>query len=177
MSDQFVGEIRIVPFNFAPVGWALCNGQLLPISQNTALFSLLGTYYGGNGTSNFALPNLQGSAPLCFGQGPGLSAYYLGQVGGESTVTLLASQIPAHTHALSGNSGNGDWNTPANNTWAQPHLGKTPINLYTNTLGTGLAMNPATLGVAGGSQPHNNLPPYLTLNFVIALQGIFPARS
>lgn len=177
MSNPFVGEIRIVPFNFAPVGWAMCNGQLLAISQYTALFSLLGTYYGGNGTSNFALPNLQGRAPLDYGQGAGLSNYGIGQTGGETTVTLLASQIPAHTHGVVGNTGNGDANTPASNVWARPHLGKTPINLYSDTLGSGLNMNALALAPTGGSQPHNNLPPYLTLNFIISLQGIFPARS
>jgi microcystin-dependent protein len=177
MADNFVGEIRIVPFNFAPTGWALCNGQLMLISQNTALFSLLGTQFGGNGTSNFALPNLQGSAPLDFGQGSGLSSYVMGQTGGEAQVTLLQSQIPAHTHVVSANAGNGDVNNPAGNTWAKPHLGKTPINIYNNTVGSGLSMNAAAFALAGGSQPHNNMPPYLTLNFIIALQGIFPSRS
>ncbi len=133
MADNFLGEIRIVGFNFAPVGWAFCSGQLLPISQNSALFSLLGTYYGGDGISDFALPNLQGCAPLNFGQGNGLSSYSVGQSGGESTVTLLPSQIPSHSHVVSGNSGNGDLNNPTGTTWAKPHLGKTPINIYSGT--------------------------------------------
>ncbi|HEX9046133.1 MAG TPA: tail fiber protein [Verrucomicrobiae bacterium] len=177
MADQYVGEIRVVPFNFAPSGWAFCNGQLIPISQNTALFSLLGTTYGGNGVSNFALPNFQGSAPICVGQGNGLSPYSLGQTGGEAQVTLLTSHLPSHSHAAAGNPGNGDWNTPTNNAWAQPHLGKTPINLYSDTPGAGLAMNALALALAGGGQPHNNMPPFLTLNFIIALTGIFPPRS
>jgi microcystin-dependent protein len=177
MSDQFVGEIRIVPFNFAPVGWALCNGQLMSISQNTALFSLLGTTYGGNGTTNFALPNFQGSAPLNFGQGTGLSNYVLGQTGGESQMTLTPAQLPAHNHNVSGNGGNGDVNTPAGNAWARPHLGKTPINIYNASAGSGLTMHPQAFALAGGGLPHNNMPPYLTMNFIIALQGIFPSRS
>jgi microcystin-dependent protein len=177
MADNFVGEIRIVPFNFAPNGWAMCNGQLLPISQNTALFSLLGTFYGGDGTSNFGLPDLQGCAPVNFGQGPGLSPYGLGQTGGETTVTLSLSQIPSHTHTASPNAGNGDVNNPQGNTWAKPHLGKTPINIYSNTAGSGLNMNPSAFTLTGGNLPHNNMSPYLTLNFIIALTGIFPPRS
>jgi microcystin-dependent protein len=179
MSDYFVGEIRIVPFNFAPVGWAMCNGQLLPISQNQALFALMGTYYGGDGVSNFALPNLQGSAPLNMGQGSGLSPYVLGQTGGSATVTLLQNQIPAHNHPVYGSgavNGNGDFNNPANYTWARPHLGKTPINIYNSTSGT-VPMNPAAFATAGGSQPHDNMPPYLTLNFIIAMTGVFPSRQ
>jgi microcystin-dependent protein len=177
MADNFLGEIRILPFGFAPKGWATCNGQLLPISQNTALFSLLGTFYGGNGTSNFALPNLQGCVPVNMGQGAGLSPYSLGQTGGETAVTLTLSQIPLHTHALSANSGNGDVDTPQGNTWATSHLGKTPINIYNSSAGNGLNMNPVAFALAGGSLPHNNMSPYLVLNFCIALQGIFPPRS
>jgi microcystin-dependent protein len=146
VSDQFVGEIRAFPFNFAPNGWAVCNGQLLAISQNTALFSLLGTQFGGNGTSNFALPNLQGSAPLDFGQGPGLSPRVIGETGGEQAVTLTLVQIPAHTHQATGVAANGNLTTVA-------------------------------LAPQGSSLPHDNMPPYLALNFCIALQGIFPARS
>jgi microcystin-dependent protein len=178
MSDQFVAEIRIVPFNFAPVGWAFCNGQILPISQNTALFSLLGTTYGGNGTSNFALPNLQGMAPLNFGQGAGLSLYSLGQTGGEVNVTLTQAQMPAHTHLLSVNSVGGDVNTPIGSLISKAHMGKTPTNMYAAASGNSPpAMSPQAIASAGGSQPHNNMPPYLVLNFVIALQGIFPPRS
>ena len=177
MSDQYLGEIRIVPFNFAPRGWAMCNGQLLPISQNTALFSLLGTYYGGDGKATFALPDFQGRAPINSGQGPGLSPYVLGQAAGENTVTLLQSEIPSHTHTVSAYAGNGDFNNPAGRAWAASHLGKTPINIYNNSAGTSTFMNPVALALAGGNQPHNNLPPYLTLNFVIAMTGIFPSRS
>jgi len=177
MADNFVGEIRIVPFNFAPTGWALCNGQLLPISQNTALFSLLGTQFGGNGTSTFALPNFQGAAPVNFGQGIGLSPYVMGQTGGETAVTLLQTQIPLHTHTVSASAGNGDWNNPAGHNWAGSHLGKTPINIYCDSAGSGLLMNHAAFSPTGGSLPHNNLPPYLTLSFIIALTGIFPPRS
>jgi microcystin-dependent protein len=177
MSDQYVGEIRIVPFTFAPNGWAMCNGQLLPISQNTALFSLLGTFYGGDGKSNFALPNFQGRAPIGMGQGPGLSPYNIGQVGGENSVTLLQTTMPSHTHTVSAYAGNGDLNNPSGRVWATSHLGKTPINIYNNSAGTVAYMSPVAFALAGGSQPHNNLPPYLTLNFVIAMTGIFPARS
>ena len=177
MADNFLAEIRIVGFNFPPTGWAFCNGQILPISQNTALFSLLGTTYGGDGKSTFALPNLQGCAPLHFGQGNGLSNYSLGQTGGESMVTLAPSQMPQHTHTATANAGNGDVNNPVGNAWAKPHLGKTPVNIYNSSVGAGVAMSGQALAAAGGSQPHNNMPPYLTLNFVIALTGIFPARS
>ena len=176
MSDQFVAEIRIFAGNFAPKGWAFCDGQILPISQNTALFSLLGTTYGGDGKSNFALPNLQGSAPLQPGQGPGLSLRDLGEVGGEQTVTLLTTEIPVHSHAPQGNTVGGDQNNPAGTTWAKPHTGKTSLNTYSNSnANASVLMNP--LPAAGGSQPHNNMPPFLALNFIIALQGIFPPRG
>jgi microcystin-dependent protein len=177
MSDNFIGEIRIVPFNFAPHGWAMCNGQLLPISQNTALFSLLGTFYGGDGKSTFALPNFQGRAPINIGQGPGLSPYVIGQAAGETAVTLLQTEIPSHTHTVAAYAGNGDLDNPAGKAWATSHMGKTPINIYNNSAGTATYMNPVAFALAGGSQPHNNLPPYLTLNFVIAMTGIFPSRS
>jgi microcystin-dependent protein len=174
MSDQFVAEIRIFPFNFAPTGWALCNGQLLPISQNTALFSLLGVTYGGDGKSTFALPNLQGSAPVFWGQGPGLSLYDVGQSGGEEAVTLLQSEMPAHAHQASGASGSGP-TSPANNTWGTGP-GRTPPPTYVDG-SSNVNMAPATVATAGASLPHNNMQPYLTLNFCIALQGVFPARS
>lgn len=177
MADQFVGEIRIVGFNFAPTGWALCNGQLMPISQNTALFSLLGTTYGGDGKTTFALPNLQGMAPLQAGQGPGLSLYDLGQSGGESSVTLLTSEMPIHNHVVSARSGSGDVDNPSAATWCSAHVGKTPLNMYSATVGSGPVMNAVAIGPAGGNLPHNNMPPYLTINFIIALQGIFPPRS
>jgi microcystin-dependent protein len=176
MSDAFVGEIRIFGFNFAPTGWAFCDGQLLPISQNTALFSLLGTTYGGNGQTTFALPNLQGAAALQQGQGPGFSNYLLGQVGGEPSVTLTTQQIPLHTHALACLDGAGTQVTPAAGVWASAKVGKQSENRYSATVGAGAAMAPQAAISAGGNFPHNNMPPYLTLNFCIALQGIFPPR-
>jgi microcystin-dependent protein len=182
MTDQFLAEIRIFPFNFAPVGWAMCNGQILPISQNTALFSLLGTTYGGNGTSNFALPNLQGAAPLNFGQGPGLSLRDLGEVGGEPTVTLQTAQMPAHNHGMFASNSPGTTMTANGNQFGVGKAGsktaQTVVNLYSPNPAlatTGLAAN--SMSSAGGGQPHNNLMPYLTLNFCIALQGIFPPRN
>lgn len=174
MADPFVAEIRIFPFNFAPKGWAWCDGQLLPISQNTALFSLLGTTYGGDGKSNFALPNLQGAAPMHPGQGPGLSLHDLGESGGSDTVTLLESEIPAHSHALMANTTTGTKSTPAANSIARVS-GATP---YLPPAGAALvSMSDQAVPPAGGDQPHNNLMPYLTFYFNIALQGVFPPRS
>lgn len=177
MAEQFVAEIRMFAGNFAPTGWALCNGQLLPISQNTALFALLGTTYGGDGKSTFALPNLQGAAPLQQGQGQGLSLYDLGQIGGEQTVTLLQSEMPLHSHAAHANSANGDTNVPTGNVWAKAHVSKTPLNTYSASTVNPQAMHPLAFAPAGGGLPHNNMPPYLTVTFIIALQGVFPARS
>jgi len=174
MADPYLAEIRMVPFNFAPVGWALCNGQLLSIQQNAALFSLLGTTYGGDGRSNFGLPNLQGSSPLMWGQGPGLSPRDLGESGGESEVTLLAGQMATHTHGVEASNAAGG-GTPAGNVWSKPD--ERGIDGYASTVGTSQAMNPAALGSTGGGQPHNNLMPYLVVNFVIALQGVYPPRS
>ncbi|HXU03433.1 MAG TPA: tail fiber protein [Polyangia bacterium] len=173
MADPFVAEIRIFPFNFAPKGWAFCNGQLLPLSQNTALFSLLGTTYGGDGKSTFALPNLQGSAPMHPGQGPGLSLYDLGEIGGSETVTLLQSETPLHAHTLRADTVDvADTNVPsANASFAQSSGG----TLYQSASNTQLA--PQAINPAGGSLPHNNMQPYLTLNFNIALQGVFPPRG
>lgn len=175
MSDQFVAEIRIFCGNFAPTGWAFCQGQLLPISQNTALFSLLGTTFGGNGQSNFALPDLQGRAPINHGQGPGLSQRFIGEQAGTETVTLIQSEMPAHNHQLRGATTAADQTDPANAVWAGSSGGRTPPPLYATTQNTTMAPN--TLAIAGGSLPHNNMHPYLTLNFIIALQGIFPPRS
>ncbi len=173
MADPFVAEIRIFPFNFAPKGWAWCNGQLLPLSQNTALFSLLGTTYGGNGKSNFALPDLQGRAPMHPGQGPGLSLHDLGETGGSETVTLLESEMPAHSHAFRGVAEAGEENDPAGAT-----LGVTIGNSLYNNQSVPLAqMAPQALAPAGGDQPHNNMQPYLTCYFCIALQGVFPPRG
>ena len=176
MSEPFVAEIRIFGFNFAPTGWALCDGTLMPISQNTALFSLLGTTYGGNGLNNFALPNLQGSAPLQQGQGAGLSLYDLGETGGESAVTLVTSQMPLHTHAAGCLNGAGTLTTPAANVWASARVGRQAENRYSASPGTGPQMSGQAIASTGGSVPHNNMPPYLVLNFCIALQGIYPAR-
>lgn len=178
MSNPFVAEIRIFGFNFAPKGWAFCDGQLLPISQNTALFSLLGTTYGGDGKSTFGLPNLQGNAPMHPGQGPGLSLRDLGETGGEQAVTLLDSEMPAHSHtAFSINAdSSGTALTPAANIWANAGARRAAVNLYATGPGNTL-MDPLTLAFAGGSLPHNNMPPFLCLNFCIALQGVFPPRS
>src|SRR5271170_2324746 len=176
MADQFLGEIRVVGFNFAPVGWALCNGQILPISQNTALFSLLGTSFGGNGTSNFALPNLQGCAPMHFGNGAGLSPRDVGETAGETTVTLLASQIPSHTHAAQ-NAAASTAGTPGPTVvFGGGGRGKEPAYAPASTANT-VKMSVRAVGTAGNNQPHNNMPPYLTVNFIIALQGVFPPRS
>ena len=174
MSDPFVAEIRILGCNFAPVGWAFCNGQLMPISQNTALFSLLGTTYGGDGKSTFALPNLQDSAPMHWGQGPGLSLYDLGQTGGSETISLIQSELPAHTHQASGVSGSGP-TSPANNTWGTA-AGRTPPPMYFSG-SPNVSMAGTALAPVGGSLPHNNMQPYLVLNFCIAMQGVFPPRG
>jgi microcystin-dependent protein len=175
MSDQFVAEIRIVGFNFAPTGWARCTGQLLPISQNTALFSLLGTTYGGDGKSTFGLPDFQGNAPMQPGQGQGLSLRDLGEIGGTESVTLLVSEIPSHTHQMRATTAAANLADPTNAIWAASAIGRTPPPLYSTTQNT--AMAPTALSQAGGNLPHNNMHPYLTLNFIIALQGIFPPRS
>jgi microcystin-dependent protein len=176
MSDQFLGEIRIFSCNFAPYGWAFCNGQILPISQYSALFSLLGTTYGGDGRSNFALPNLQGSAPMDWGSGAGLSPHFLGETGGSPTVTLLETELPLHSHAGGCNSGEGSQTSPAGAVFAAASGGRTPPPYYSDAAPT-VQMSTTALGVTGGNQPHNNLQPYLTLNFCIALQGIYPTRG
>jgi microcystin-dependent protein len=174
MADPFVAEIRIFPFNFPPKGWAFCNGQLLPLSQNTALFALLGTTYGGDGKSTFALPDLQGRAPMHPGQGPGLSLHDLGETGGSETVTLLPSEVPVHTHALRAQSAPADTNLPSGHSLARV-IGATP---YREPAGAPLtAMSPSALSPAGGGAPHNNMMPYLTFYFCIAMQGVFPPRS
>lgn len=171
MADPFVAEIRIFPFNFAPTGWAFCNGQLLPISQNTALFSLLGTTYGGNGQTTFALPNLQGIAPMFWGQGPGLSLHDLGETGGSETVTLLQSEIPAHSHSVLASEADGTERGPGGQLFA----GGIGISMF-QTPGPLVALSQNAVTPTGGNLPHNNMQPYLTLNFCIALQGVFPPR-
>lgn len=165
--DPFVGEIAIVPFNFAPVGWAFCQGQLLPISQNTALFSLLGTTFGGNGTTTFALPNLQGRVPVGAGTG-----FVLGQMGGEGAHVLTTTEIPSHSHLLMADAANGTSETPTG-----LHPARNPAGLPAYGAGAAAAMAANTIAAAGGSQAHNNMQPYLTLHFIIALQGIYPSRS
>lgn len=173
MADPFVAEIRIFPFFFAPKGWAFCSGQLLPISQNTALFSLLGTVYGGDGKSTFALPDLQGSAAMHPGQGQGLSLRDLGEIGGSETVTLLVSEMPFHNHNIMAVADPGDVQIPtANSAIARSSNG----DAYNASNAGVQTMAPQMLAPAGGSLPHNNMQPYLTLNFCIALQGVFPAR-
>jgi microcystin-dependent protein len=174
MSDQFVAEIRIFPFNFPPTGWAFCDGQLMPISQNTALFSLLGTVYGGDGKSTFALPDMQGNVPMQPGQGQGLSLRDLGEMSGVESITLLQSEIPFHTHSFGVTGENG---TQGSLTPTVVVAGSAGGQLYqTNTSANLVQMAPQALAPFGGGLPHNNMQPYLTLNFCIALQGIFPQR-
>lgn len=169
MTEPFLGEIAIVGFNFAPRGWATCDGQLLPVTQNTALFSLLGVRFGGNGTSTFGLPDLRGRAAMGFGNGAGLTPRTLGESGGSETVTLLSTEVPAHTHTLQAGGAKAD---RANASGAM--LAASADDSY----GTGgsVTLAPTSVSVAGASHPHNNMQPFLTLNFMIALQGIFPPR-
>jgi microcystin-dependent protein len=176
MSTPFVAEIKMFGCNFAPTGWAMCNGQLLPISQNTALFSLLGTYYGGDGKSTFALPDMQGNSAMHQGQGQGLSQRFLGEQSGTETVTLLISEIPNHTHFAVPKIAGGQA-SPAGNFWAPANAAKVAALYYATPLGTPKNMNPQALGISGSSFPHNNLMPYLVVNFCIAMQGVFPPRN
>lgn len=172
MSSPFVAEIRIFACSFAPKGWATCNGQLLPISQNTALFSLLGTYYGGDGKSTFALPNIQGSAVMNQGEGAGLSNRFLGETGGEPSVTLSTSEMPNHDHFLQASGQPGNRRPVAGNALAR----STGANMYLPS-GTITPMALQAVTIQGNSQPHNNMQPYLTLVYCIALQGVFPPRG
>ena len=169
MSNPFIGEIRIIPGNFPPTGWAFCDGQLMPISQNTALFAILGVSYGGNGQTTFGLPDLQGAAPMHWGQGPGLTNRDLGEQSGSETITLLESEIPAHTHFATGADVQGNVASPSQNFFGGDTTARQWVSSNPN-----VAMSPQALNVAGGGLPHNNMPPYLVLNFIIALQGIFP---
>lgn len=176
MSSPFVAEIRIFAGNFAPTGWAQCDGQLMPISQNTALFSLLGTFYGGDGKSTFALPDMQGNAPMNQGQGPGLSDRFLGETSGSANVTLLTSEMPFHTHiSQGGDAGDGQTTPGPGNVWGGS-ADRDPPATYTSTA-PNVNMNFQAIGTAGSSFPHNNMQPYLTLTFIIALQGVFPPRG
>jgi microcystin-dependent protein len=174
MADPFVAEIRILPYSFAPKGWAFCLGQLIPISQNTALFALLGTVYGGDGKSNFALPDLKGSAAMMPGDaGGGLSGRQLGEIGGTETETLLISEIPVHTHTLKTTSEDANDDDPGNAAWAT----SVGMPMYQSvSAGNLVTMAPQILPPAGGSLPHNNMQPYLAMNFCIAMQGVFPPR-
>jgi microcystin-dependent protein len=167
MSNPFIGEIRMFGGNFAPAGWAFCNGALMPISENDALFNLIGTTYGGDGMETFALPNLQSRVPVHVG--PGFS---LGEVGGTETVTLTTSQIPAHSHVPQCNSGTGNAQGPGGNVWASPTTGTIYADVAPNQ-----AMDPAAIGSSGGSQPHDNMIPFLAINFILSLFGVFPSQS
>jgi microcystin-dependent protein len=169
MATPFIGQISMFGGNFAPRSWAFCNGQIQTIAQNTALFSILGTTYGGNGQTTFALPDLRGRVPIHPGQGPGLSNYSLGQQGGTETVTLITQQIPAHNHSLVGNNTAANDNLPNGNALADSAI-------YTNAA-PNAQMNAASIGNTGGNQPHPNIQPYLCINFIIALSGIFPSRN
>lgn len=173
--DPFVAEIRIFPMTFVPKGWAWCEGQLLPLSQNTALFALLGTTYGGDGKSTFALPDLQGRAAMHPGQGLGLSNHFLGEEGGSQTVTLLQSEIPVHSHALVGTGEDGTQGTLTPGVTLATSVGGQIYQTDTST--TLISMNPTSLAPTGGDQPHNNMMPFLTFHFSIALQGVFPPRQ
>ena len=171
--DPILGSILLFAGNFEPLGWAFCNGQLLSIAQDTALFSLLGTTYGGDGQTNFALPDLRGRVPIHFGQGPGLSNYDLGQSGGAENTTLTLNNLPPHNHSLNAVSEAGSTSAPAG-----AYLGNTgALDKEYNTTGTVVTMNAGAIGATGQSQPFDNLPPYLAINYVIALQGIFPSRN
>jgi len=170
MSDPYIGEIRMVGFNFAPVNWALCNGQILAIAQYDALFNLIGTTYGGDGQTTFALPNLQSRIP--FHQGTSSQAtMVLGQLSGSETVTLTTGQIPAHSHLLNASSGAGTQASPANGVWAQSSLEEFSTEALAHT------MDPSTIAPTGGSQPHDNMPPFLVINFIISLYGIYPSQN
>ena len=168
--EPFLGQLMLVPYNFAPQGWAFCNGQIMSIAQNSALFSLLGTTYGGNGQTTFALPDLRGRVAISAGQGPGLQNYSLGEVAGSESVTLISTQMPAHTHLVGASTGSAQA-TPDN---AFPGS-DTSTQIY--DLAASTTMNPQMIQPAGGSQPHENRQPYLVLNYIIALQGVYPSRS
>jgi microcystin-dependent protein len=172
MGSPYIGELRLFGGNFAPYNWALCNGQLLSISQNSALFQLIGTTYGGDGVNTFGLPNLQGRFPIHQGQGNGLQNYVLGQMAGSETVTLVANQLPAHNHGAVGSNGNAA--PPANATWGSS-------SAQANSFGPGNSanaqMNPTSIGLTGGNQPHDNMTPFLAITFIISLQGIFPSQT
>ena len=173
MPDPFLGEIRTFAGNFAPAGWALCQGQVLPIAENDALFSLIGTTYGGDGVSNFALPNITSRIPLHQGNGPGLSPRVIGEAGGSETVTLTAGQLAAHNHAAVCSNTTANSASPVNSYWSTDSGGNT--RAYSTTSGSTMAA--LAIGITGGGQPHNNVQPYLVINYIIALEGIYPSRN
>ncbi|MFN0317387.1 MAG: phage tail protein [Burkholderiales bacterium] len=174
MADPFIGQIQAFGFNFAPRGWAQCNGQLLPIAQNQALFALLGTFYGGNGQTTFGLPDLRGRSPIHVGQGPTLSNYTLGEQGGQESVTLTPQQMPQHTHTARALAGNGNSKVAAGNVWAKD-AGVSSATY--SSVAPDSSMSAQAIASTGGSQPHENRPPYLVINWCIALEGIFPSRN
>ncbi|HEU4612085.1 MAG TPA: tail fiber protein [Kofleriaceae bacterium] len=171
MSQPFLGEIRMFGCNFAPRGWMFCNGQLLPIQQYTAVFALLGTYYGGNGTTNFALPDLRGRAPMAYGNGPGLTPRDLGESSGRENVTLLSTEMPAHTHTMAAQATRADRANASGASLAQS------ASTFYSAGGAAATLSPATVSLSGGNLPHNNMQPFLAVNFCIAVSGIFPSRS
>ena len=176
--DPFIGEIRMFGGNFAPRGWALCNGQMLGVNQNQALFSLLGTTYGGDGNSTFGVPDLQGRVPVGQGAGAGLSRTQLGDKAGSENVTLVAAQMPTHTHAAMASTGGADKATPAGNVWAsQTDNTGALIPAFTPSSPANATMAPQTIGAAGGNQPHSNVQPYLVVTYIIATEGIYPSRG
>jgi microcystin-dependent protein len=177
MSTPFLGEIKIFAGNYAIRGWAFCNGQIMSISQNAALFSLLGTTYGGNGTSTFALPNLMDRAPMAWGAGPGLAVYVLGQTGGAATHALTGGEAPIHNHPAQAVSGAGQSSVPTGNLWAAARAGRGNVQMYSDVVASPTPISSAALLATGGGLPHNNLAPVETLNFIIAMQGIFPSRN
>lgn len=179
MSEPFIAEIRMFAGNFAPNGWAFCDGQLMSINQNEALFSLIGTFYGGNGQSTFALPDLRGRVPMHAGQGPGLSPYVIGEKTGTENVTLITNQMPQHTHLVNADSTNGNAASPSGALWAEGPggRGQIPLQYTTGAPSAPVTMNPGALQFSGANQPHPNLQPSLTVSFIIALVGIFPSRG
>jgi len=178
MSEPFLGQILLVGFNFAPVGWHLCDGSLMSISQNTALFSLLGTYYGGDGVTTFALPDLRSRVPLGMGQGQGLSPYTIGEMTGSESVTLLANQMPQHSHLINADAAPAPGApSPANNYLATASAGGKPADIYSAKLTSPTTLNPNAVTLAGGSMPHTNIQPVLAMNYIIATQGVYPSRG
>jgi microcystin-dependent protein len=173
MDQPFIGQIILVPYNFAPLGWAFCDGHLLPIQGNDALFSLIGTTYGGDGVDTFALPDLRGRLPLHAGTGPGLSPHVLGETLGTEAVALSLAQLPSHTHVAACNASGGDSNSPVGRFWSRD-AGSQSGTYHTSS---GATMSANALGSAGGSQSHENMPPFLGLNFIIALEGLFPSQT